>query len=256
MRKRHSSLILLVCLLFASQAFAGPKTKTVLITAFEPFDGRTENTSQTVALEIAKNSVHWLGKKVRVETCILPVTYNLAAEVAIRCYERMNPPPDFVLSLGEGGPSKVSIEMIIENMNSSTSTDSTGKPANKLKIAEAGPAQVFTTIPVFQLYKDKFTSTEIEHIRLSEDAGGFVCNNTAYILGRYFERLMVPYGFIHVPASVTFEKEELAFRAWLSSSIVSKVTKTTLDFYSEDTSKNLKLVKAYFEEFLKANQGL
>lgn len=239
----------------ASHAFAGPKGKTVLITAFEPFDGRKENSSQTIAEEISKNSTLWLGENVRVETCILPVVFNNAAEVAKRCYERIVPPPDLVLSLGEGS-TKVAIEMLFKNENSVTKADNSGKLAPAPLITKDGPDRIFTTIPDIRFQQDKFTFFETPFLRFSSDAGNSVCNNTAYLLGRYFETQMVPYGLIHVPASIAFTVEDAAFATQISIGIVSKITKITLDFYAEETSKNLKLVKAYFEEYQKANLGL
>jgi len=256
MRKRYPKLLLLSFLLFASHSFAeGPKGKTVLITAFEPFDGRKENSSQSIAEEIAKNSTLWIGENVRVETCILPVLYNSAAEVAKRCYERMIPPPDLVLSLGEGSM-KVEIEMLFKNENSVTKADNSGKLAPERIIDKSGPDRIFTTIPDIRFQQDKFTFFETPFLRFSSDAGNSVCNNTAYLLGRYFETQTVPYGLIHVPASIAFTVEDAAFATQISIGIVSKITKMTLDFYADEKPKRLKMVKTYFEEFQKANLGL
>jgi hypothetical protein len=54
---------------------------------------------------------------------------------------------------------------------------------------------------VIGLYCSADSQTQ-KSITVSESPGGFVCNNTAYNLGIFFDKLKVPYSFIHVPSHV------------------------------------------------------
>lgn len=187
-------LLVLTTLLFSTETFA----RRILITSFEPFGDRTINGSHEAAKALTAYNTP-LAEGVEYVICQLPVEYDLASEKAKQCYEQMDPKPDMVLSLGEGG-CDIRLETRGVNFDNTPSADNGGNVRLEQTIdANGRPYEVFN-MPV----ADMFCATEVEvgppH-RASTDAGYYVCNNTAYNLARHFKPMNVPYGFIHVPVT-------------------------------------------------------
>ncbi len=180
--------------------------ETILLTAFEPFDGRPVNLSQKVAEEI-KKKLAVSGAQVRIEICVLPSVYDEAAHVAQKCYEKINPKPKSVISLGEGG-CEIDLETAAHNLDDTPDfPDNKGQIREARRIIEGAPDSIGFTLPVAQMYCS-LPPERRGRVDPSSSTGEYVCNNTAFRLASFFRKSSVKYGFIHVPNSEFCSKEE------------------------------------------------
>ncbi len=191
-------LVALVVAFAASSPIA--RASEIVLTAFEPFGGLPVNNSAVVVEKLA-----WLlegtptldrSDPVRISTCILPVEYDRAAKVALDCIGGRT--PALVLSFGAGG-CEIDFETRARNLDSSYSADNAGARRVNRPILPGGPKFVEFNAPMKSIYRMAPPFGSANH--LSNDAGAYVCNNTAYWLGRMFATPGSPtrYGFIHVP---------------------------------------------------------
>lgn len=205
----------LIAALIASSALLprARATETILLTAFEPFAGRPVNHSQTVARALARR-LKAAHPGLRVEICALPVVYDLAAEVAAGCLAELSQSPTLMLSLGEGD-CWIRLESRAHNLDD---TPNLADNAGNLRIAQPidanGPAQLELDMGLARNL-DRLTPRERLRVKLSDDAGGFVCNNTAYRMRRFFAEsplLRTRYAFVHVPhgGCASLSDDELA----------------------------------------------
>ena len=157
----------------------------ILITAFEPFGGRTVNASAEV-LRLLPDTIggHETGK------VILPVVFRRAAETVMRH------PADFIFLLGEvGGRAEVTPELKARNRREARIPDNEGYRPGNGRILEEGPEEYRTSVPVEDIVRR--IREEGRQIAVSDDAGAYVCNETFYLAGLGSR---VPVAFIHVPA--------------------------------------------------------
>lgn len=176
-----------------------PPRKKVLITYFEPFDGATVNASEAIAKKVALAN----GLGADVELCRLPVVYDQGSSEAKKCFEKSDPKPEYVISLGEAGCS-VRFETAAHNRDSNPDLPDNSGEIRAEKIIEVnGPTSISMTFPIDEiLCGSELNETELKQVTLSATPGGFVCNNTAYSLARYFEKAApsTRYGFVHIPS--------------------------------------------------------
>ena len=205
-------LALLLLSLLSPAARAAPLR--VLVTAFEPYDGRKENGSEGVAKKLAALSA---AGGVEFQTCVLPVEFDRAAERALACYAALSPKPDMVLSLGES-LCDTEIEVSANNM----AIDLAKGDARGVKkfgpIAPGQPETELLTLPVAEMFCATGAKLKADinasNLKVSASPGYFVCNDVTYRLARHFKPRNVPFGFIHVPApgrcSLPFAPEKTA----------------------------------------------
>ena len=178
---------------------ASPPPLKVMITGFEPFDGRARNNSWDVAQAVAADT-HDLGPDVQVTTCRIPVVYDAGAAAAESCFEKMDEKPDVVISMGEAG-CQLRMETAAHDKDDTPGfPDNAGNVREGTPIDKDGPASIGFNLPAPDMYC-ALSGKQRKNTEVSETPGGFVCNNTAYHLARYFDGKPVQYGFIHVPAS-------------------------------------------------------
>lgn len=171
----------------------------VLVTAFEPFGGREINNSARIA-EALQNAKAVYGPDVEIELCILPVVYDAGAAKAKDCYEKMAVKPDAVISLGEAG-CDLRLETAAHNEDDTPGfPDNAGNVRDGKPILANGPKSIGFDLPVQQMFCALDAGAQ-DAADVSKTPGGFVCNNTAYLLANYFKGTGVRYGFVHVPAA-------------------------------------------------------
>ena len=157
----------------------------ILITAFEPFGGKKDNTSALVLDKLPEVIAGYQTEKV-----LLPVVFGRAAEKAL-AYEA-----DYIFLLGEaGGKTAVTPELRARNLREARIADNAGNMPSGEKILPEGPEESLCRFPVREIVEQM--REEGYGISVSEDAGSFVCNDTFYLVN---ERSTVPVSFIHVPA--------------------------------------------------------
>jgi pyroglutamyl-peptidase len=160
----------------------------VLVTGFEPFDGRTVNPSQKLVEALAGD----------VQTALLPVSYARAA-TALRDAVR-GAAPEVVICFGQAdGRTGISIERFAHNLDEATTTDNDAAAGSGAAIDPDGPVAYPSTLPV----DDLVAALRAEGIPASpsRDAGGFLCNHVFYVLMRVLaqEQPDAIGGFVHVP---------------------------------------------------------
>jgi pyroglutamyl-peptidase len=167
----------------------------LLLTSFDPFGGSTTNNTQPVVAYLKAHAAD-LGNNITVDTCNLPVIYNVAAQDALNCIDQYK--PDVVISFGEG-MCTINIESAATNLdNSPWEADNAGNTPVNTPIIPGGPERSSFYFPVQAMYCAIGSSSVT--VEPSTDPGAFICNNTAYRLSLALGQ-KTPFTFIHVPNS-------------------------------------------------------
>ncbi|MFW6319306.1 MAG: pyroglutamyl-peptidase I [Bacillota bacterium] len=167
--------------------------KTVIITAFEPFNKDDENPTEHVIAELPD-----FLYDTRIIKVTLPVIYQAAFDQLLPYIEEYNPALILMLGLA-AGRSHISIERVAINVNHSKTPDNLGNIKHHEVIDENGPDGLFTTLPLSdimkRMHKHKLPVT------ISNSAGTYVCNDLMYNVLYYIKKLNLDTkaGFIHVP---------------------------------------------------------
>jgi pyroglutamyl-peptidase len=166
----------------------------VLLTAFEPFDGRSMNSS----LETAKAVAAQPPPGVELDWLVLPVVIGECLEQAWAWIERES--PALVLALGQaGGAAAFQIEQQAVNVHNFFIPDNAGNQPREQFIYLDGPVVYPTTFASRHIHRELRRRRLPAH--LSTSAGTYVCNHLLYgllhqaaVTGRTHQT-----GFIHLP---------------------------------------------------------
>ena len=163
----------------------------LLITGFEPFDGKDINPSWEAVRQIPDQ----IGKY---ELCKLniPTVYGQAAQMVQEKAEQIG--ADVIISVGQaGGRDAVTPERIGVNIRDARIPDNAGVLYQGERILPEGPAAYFSTLPV-EAMAQAIRDARIPS-RVSNTAGCYVCNDVLYTLLNRYAGTQVRVGFIHVP---------------------------------------------------------
>lgn len=178
-------------------------TRTVLVTGFEPFGGRSRNASGEA---VARLPSVWPGPE-RLVTAELPVAFDAAPRRLRELVARAR--PDLVLCVGEaGGRDVVSVERVALNLVDARIPDNDGAAPADRPVVPDGPLAYLSSLPV-RACAEAVRSTGMP-AEVSYTAGTFVCNTVFYALqhllaadgdgGADDARARTRGGFVHVPA--------------------------------------------------------
>jgi pyroglutamyl-peptidase len=164
--------------------------KSVLLTAFEPYDVWTENASWLALVEIARD----LPERIRLVTRRYPVDFaslseRLAADLAANY--------DYAIHLGQAvGSSRLRLEAIGINVGAQC-----GQPVHRL--SDEGPVAYRSPLPLDD-WAAKLVAAGIP-AAVSYHAGTYLCNATLYSSCHLAERmsLATQSAFIHLPLDVS-----------------------------------------------------
>ena len=171
----------------------------ILITGFEPFNGREINPSQLILEQLQAPEGVTLIKE------LLPVEFKKTTKILEVCLEQHQ--PDIVISLGQAGNRpEISVERVAVNLNNVRSSDgkkqlpdNAGDMPVDMPIAADGPTAYFSTLPVWDLVA-AMQGVEVK-AAVSYSAGTYVCNHVMYTVlheaAAKYPRMKA--GFIHVP---------------------------------------------------------
>lgn len=166
----------------------------VLLTGFEPFDGRPTNASEAAvrAVEAA-----WDDAGVELTVRVLPVSFRRARQQLRALVGELH--PDVVVCVGEAvGRDAVGIERVAVNVIDARIPDADGSAPQDVPVIAGAPVGFFSTLPVraaVRAVADAGVPVEV-----SGSAGAYVCNATFYALLHLLERTPgVRGGFVHVP---------------------------------------------------------
>lgn len=183
-------------------AHADVPSKRVLLSGFEPFGGRRENSSQVavekLAAELRANPDS--GIPAEVDTVIVPVVYDEAPKLLLQKMDSFQ--PDIVISVGEAPDAEYRLERRARNKDDSPFADNNGVARMGETIVKGAPEYLRTGLPVDQFYRD-LTGAGLAS-SLSNSAGSYLCNHIFYHLmyavSVEADLKGITAGFIHVPA--------------------------------------------------------
>lgn len=194
--------------LFVVLALAGCSTKTteragpaappavVLVTGHEPFGGLTKNTSWEVASRLEGETIAGL----EVVAVRLPIVWEECGRKIREAIRRHR--PRMVLATGVAWMGLVQVETTARNERRQYKDNRQALPRRK-PIEPDGPETIATRLPVERIVK-RLKGLGLP-VATSDDAGGYLCNETFYSLLRETARIEaetgepVPAGFIHLP---------------------------------------------------------
>jgi pyroglutamyl-peptidase len=167
----------------------------VLLTAFGPFAGRGVNGSATVAKYLEDKGI--AGAELRV--VVIPVGWGEPEKTLPTTIADFH--PDIVLGLGEGFPNAAAFERVA--VNRSAGADENGRSPSGI-IAPDGA----TSLPT-RLACDPTWFDGLAPLRLSDDAGTYLCNNLLYVA---LQQPVAKAGFLHLPPQGDVNDTEYAER--------------------------------------------
>ena len=156
--------------------------KTILVTAFKPFDGRQNNMS----LKVMNALKH-------VDTLALDVLFEKGYQSLQKHLETHQ--YDYIISLGEAPYKEVHLEHVALNIMHARIPDNLHYQPMNVTIEKDGPLALKSTLPLIAIAEHlHLLGMSIQH---SYHAGSYVCNDLFYRL--MSEKLQTPRGFIHIP---------------------------------------------------------
>lgn len=155
----------------------------VLVTAFEPFDGRNDNQSLQILKQLDIDHV---------DIFVLPVVFKNAF---LKLKDHLEQHTyDLLIMLGEGPNKVLHLEHVALNIMHARIPDANGYQP-KSKIIDEGPIGIRSTLPL-TMFKDVLEKESLPFLD-SYHAGTYVCNDLFYRVMRL--NILMPRGFIHVP---------------------------------------------------------
>lgn len=174
----------------------------ILVTAFGPFDGRSENAS-LLALRELKSVFPDL------RTRILPVDMVIAPARLRQALRRLR--PDTLILLGEAAGSKtIRLETTAWNELEFRIPDNAGRHPAPRPIRPSGVGFLQSTLPfdriLARLLNARLPAT------LSNNPGRYLCNQVLYVALDYLKTIEHPcrVGFIHLPLAEDLPTEQAA----------------------------------------------
>jgi pyrrolidone-carboxylate peptidase len=173
----------------------------LIVTYFEPFDGRSGNRSETLARELSKKP-ELTERFSAVRLCRVPVVYDAAPRIALDCIRTPEGASigtatrPWVLSLGEWKGESLRIETAAHNRDHAPNQpDNDGKTRSESPILPGGEPSLGFRFPMTEL----FSSPKLRSLspRVSPSPGGFLCNHLAYHLTRELAHDDTPFLFVH-----------------------------------------------------------
>ncbi len=163
----------------------------LLVTAFGPFAGRSENASS-----LALNQLKKVFPEIR--TRILPVDAVIAPARLRQALRLIR--PDGLIMLGEAAGSKnIRLETTAWNEMDFRIPDITGRQISSRPIRQGSPEKRTSTLPLEKIHARLDAAGH--GISYSDDPGRYLCNQLFYVALEYLEiqALSIPAGFIHLP---------------------------------------------------------
>ncbi len=169
------------------------KSKTVLLTAFEPFGGDPINPSAEIVRALDGRVI----ARHAVAGAILPCAFGAAPRVLARLRRRHE--PDLVICLGlAAGRDGITPERVAINIADARLPDNAGAQPEDAPVVRGGPAAYWSRLPIRAIV-DALRAGNIP-AAVSSTAGTYVCNHVFYALMHALRRTRsVRAGFIHVP---------------------------------------------------------
>ena len=168
-----------------------PDPARILITAFGPFAGRTENASSLALRELKKSFP-------KIRTRILPVDSVVAPFRLKQALRKIR--PSALIMLGEAaGSQMIRLETTAWNELDFRIPDIAGRQPVSRPIIHNAEASLPSTLPLEKIHA---RLSDLGHeICFSDDPGRYLCNQVFFIARHFLEchSIDCPAGFIHLP---------------------------------------------------------
>ncbi len=181
--------------------------KQVLVTAFDPFNGREENVSEQVLLALDPNVPHTKLTKV-----VLPTVYYEATDQLNKLIDETD--YDVIIMLGEASNYQyITTEARAFNELNSKVADNKGQVFTGKKMYDDGEETYFATFSAAKI-KEILDETKIINY-VSFDAGRFLCNSLLYGAMYHQDKIdrFAATTFIHLPIFKTENEKNNAIDA-------------------------------------------
>lgn len=175
---------------------------SILVTAFGPFDGRSENASSLVLSELKTKLPEIRSRVLPVDSVIAPARLRQALRL-IR--------PEILILLGEAAGSKtIRLETTAFNELDFRIPDISGRQPTTRPIRRDAPPIRRSTLRLKQI--NKLLSANDHEVTLSNNPGRYLCNQVLYVALEYLERHSLPCsaGFIHLPLAEDYPTSRAA----------------------------------------------
>jgi pyrrolidone-carboxylate peptidase len=186
-------MLFLLLYLLTAPLWAKP---VVLVSYYDSFGNAPFNNSEIVALALS-DSMNRSKSSVQIKLCALNTVFDKAYAQVEDCLNSSDKMPILYIGLGEG-KCNLKVETTARNRDNTKGADNEGNERTETEIIDEGSPFIGMRYPLPQMYcgLNKKNRSQLE---ISNDAGSFVCNNTAYQLSYYYPELKS--GFIHVPSN-------------------------------------------------------
>ncbi len=165
----------------------------LLVTAFGPFGGHTENSSQLMTEALPAS----FGKA-SLTKLLLPVAFHSSAEVLLRGIADYR--PDAVICFGlSAGESRILPETYAYNLDDARIPDNEGRQPRGRPVVAGAPQRLRSSLPIEDIHAA--LCTEGIPSALSQSAGTYVCNHVFYHLLWHIHSQApeLTGGFVHLP---------------------------------------------------------
>jgi pyrrolidone-carboxylate peptidase len=184
---------LILLLLTLSTAWAKP---IVMISYYDAFNRAPFNSSEKVAKALAQR-LNTSETSFEIRLCALNTIFDRAYAQSEDCLKNLPESPVLFLGLGES-TCDLKIETMMRNNDRTFGPDNAGNTRSNTASVAGAPAVIGLRYPLPQMFC-ALNSSEKRSVVLSNNAGSFVCNNTAYQMTNFHPEIQ--YGFIHVPSN-------------------------------------------------------
>jgi pyroglutamyl-peptidase len=170
-------------------------TPLILATGFDVFPGAPENPTAWAIGELART--RWQPAGARLETAVLPVTYDMWEGHALPLVARLRPVSVIAFGLS-AKTTGITLESTARNQLSIERPDFAGNRATDPQVNPDGPATRPTALPLAAI-EAALHDAQVPIVH-SEDAGDYLCNMLFYNLMHTAPDTGIrSAGFIHVP---------------------------------------------------------
>lgn len=174
--------------------------RRLFVTGFGPFPGVERNPSREIALALARRG---LGLDVEIIAAELPVTFADVAAAIDAALERMPHPPDVILGLGVwGNGDSFRLERRARGVFDTTRPDNAGATGAGIDLGRERSTD-WDLDPLAECMRAAGAGL----VRISDDAGSYVCERTYLHLLERAEKLGARALFLHVPPIAIIDLE-------------------------------------------------
>jgi pyroglutamyl-peptidase len=169
----------------------------VLVTAFEPFDGRSANRSQRwLERALSEAVVSRVAHRVDLAGALLPVDFVKLPRVLEKLWRKER--PDVWILLGESNKGEaIRVERVAVNLIDSATADNAGRVRRDATIERGGPDAYLATLD------PKTTRATLKRggvrAEISLTAGAFCCNQAFYVARHLTRESETRVIFLHIP---------------------------------------------------------